>query len=190
MRNYYEVLQVFPNASGQEIKDAFRFLLFRYHPDHNKGKEDWAVQQTMSLVEAYHILADPARRMHHDAMRSVKMREDLPKKGLAIFGKSAKAKDTEALFKEGLEKFKADENEQAILAFRKVYDADPEFPNIGYNMAVCFLAIERLSEAQQWLQDHVAKKKDDTEAKAVFAKINTLAQKMKAARTAAAGSAQ
>ena len=189
MRNYYETLQVFPNASPQEVKDAFRFLLFRYHPDHNKGKEDWAVQETMNLVEAYHILADPARRMHHDVMRSVKMREDLPKKGLAIFGKSSKVKDLEAVFREGLEKFKADENEQAIIAFRKVYEADPDFPNIGYNLAVCFLAIERLGEAQQWLQDHVTKKKSDTEARAVFAKINTLAQKMKAARASAAGPA-
>jgi curved DNA-binding protein CbpA len=189
MRNYYEVLQVFPNASAQEVKDAFRFLLFRYHPDHNKGKEDWAVQQTMGLVEAYHILADPARRMHHDVMRSVKPRDELPKKGLAIFGKSAKAKDLDAVFKEGLEKLKADEFEQAIIAFRKVYEADPAFPNIGYNLAVCFLAIERLGEAQQWLQDHVAKKKDDAEARALFAKINTLAQKMKAARAATRGSA-
>ncbi len=189
MRNYYEVLQVFPNATSQEIKDAFRFLLFRYHPDHNKGKEDWAVQQTMGLVEAYHILADPARRLHHDVMRSVKLRDELPKKGLAIFGKSAKVKDLEAVFKDGLDKYRAEENEQAILAFRKVYDADPDFPNIGYNLAVCFLAIERLGDAQQWLQDHVAKRKDDNEARALFTKINTLAQTMKAARAGGASPA-
>jgi molecular chaperone DnaJ len=62
MRNCYEILQVFPNANIREIKDSFRLLLFRYHPDHNRDREDWAVHRTMELVEAYHILADPFRR--------------------------------------------------------------------------------------------------------------------------------
>jgi tetratricopeptide (TPR) repeat protein len=187
VKNYYEVLQVFPNASAQEIKDAFRFLLFRFHPDHNKGKEDWAVQQTMDLVEAYHVLFDPARRLHHDVMRTVKLRDEAPRKGFALFGKGGKARDLEPLFREGLEKYKAGEVEQAIGVFRKVYDAHPEYPNIGFNMAVCFLAIERLNESMQWLQDHVTRKKDDAEARALHAKIATLAQKMKAARAAAGG---
>lgn len=184
MRNYYETLQVFPNATQQEIKDAFRFLLFRYHPDHNKGKEDWAVLQTMDLVEAYHILSDPARRLHFDLMRTVKVRDEAPKKGFALFGKG-KSKTLGADMKEGVEKFKAGEMEQALKAFRKVYDADPEFPNVGYNIAVCFLAIERLGDAQQWLQDHAAKHKDDADARTLYAKVGTLAQKMKAARGAA-----
>ncbi|MEK7474204.1 MAG: DnaJ domain-containing protein [Candidatus Coatesbacteria bacterium] len=182
MRNYYEVLQVFPNATQQEIKDAFRFLLFRYHPDHNKGKEEWAVEQTMSLVEAYHILSDSARRLHHDVMRTVKLREDLPKKGL--FGRN-KSKDLDPLFREAIEKYKSGEVEQAIGAFRKVYDADPGYPNIGFNMGVCFLAIERMNDALQWLADHAARNKGDADSRALHAKIGTLAQKMKAARVAA-----
>jgi DnaJ-class molecular chaperone len=181
VRNYYEVLQVFPNATPQEIKDAFRFLLFRYHPDHNKGKEEWAVEQTMTLVEAYHILSDAARRLHHDMMRAVKLREDLPKKG--FFGRN-KAKDLDPLFKDGIEKFKDGEIERAIGSFRKVYDANPDYPNIGYNMGICFLAIERMNDALQWLADHAAKSKGDAEARAIHAKIGTLAQKMKAARIA------
>jgi len=186
MKNYYEVLQVFPNVSQQEIKDAFRFLLFRYHPDHNKGKEEWAVEQTMSLVEAYHILSDPARRLHHDAMRVIKLREDLPKKGL--FGRG-KAKELEPVFKDALERFRAGEVEQCIVGLRKIYDADPAYPNIGYNMSVCFLAIERMNDSLQWLQDHVAKKKDDADARALYAKISGLAQKMKAARASSSGAA-
>ena len=187
MKNYYEVLQVFPNASTQEVKDAFRFLLFRYHPDHNKGKEDWAVQQTMELVEAYHVLFDPARRLHHDVMRTVKLRDEAPKKGFALFGKGGKTKDLEPLFKEGLEKYKIGEVELAVVAFRKVYEANPDYPNVGFNLAVCFLAIERLNDALQWLQDQVARKKDDADARALYARISTLAQKMKAARAAADG---
>ena len=183
MKNYYETLQIVPVATIQEIKDAFRFLLFRYHPDHNKGKEDWAVQQTMGLVEAYHILSDPLRRAHHDVLRTVKVREVAPpKKGLALFSKpSEKTRLAEESYKTGVEKFRGDEYEQAILAFRKAFDADPEYPNLRFNMAVSFLAIERFNDALQWLQDHAGKNKEDLDARALYTKIGGLMSKRKAA---------
>lgn len=185
-RNHYETLQVFPNAGAQEVKDAFRFLLFRYHPDHNRGKEEWAVQKTMELVEAYHVLSDPARRAHHDVMRTVKLREDAPvKKGLFSKGPDEKTKQAEAACRDASEKFKADEFEQAILAFRKAADLDPEYPNVRFNMGVCFLALERLNDALAWIQDHVNRKKDDQDARALHQKVFTLSQKMKAARPGA-----
>lgn len=183
MRNCYEVLQVFPNASHQEIKDAFRFLLFRYHPDHNKGKEDWAVQKTMELVEAYHVLSDPHRRAHHDLLRGLKLREEPPKKGFALFGKAKeKAGQLEAILRDAAEKFKRDEYEQAIQAFRKALDLDGESSSARFNLALCFLAIDRLGDAQTWLQEQVGVKKDDAEARSLFAKIGALNQKRKAAR--------
>jgi predicted Zn-dependent protease len=181
MTNHYETLQVYPNASPQEIKDAFRFQLFRYHPDHNRGKEEWAVQRTMELVEAYHVLSDPARRAHYDVLRSVRMREETPKKGFSLFGKGNDKADRAApTFKGGIEKFKAGEYEQAIQLFRKTHGIDPGYPNVKFNVATCFLAIERLSDAMQWLQDHVARNKEDAEARALFSKIAALAHKRKA----------
>lgn len=180
MKNYYETLQVVPNMSQQEIKEAFRFLLFRYHPDHNAGKEEWAVQRTMELVEAYHILTDPMRRAHFDVVRGVKIRDGVPKKGLSLFGKGKeKAKQAEALFKEGLEKYQADEHEQAIKTFRKVHELDAEYPNVKFNLAVSFLALERYADALGWLQDHAGKNKEDATARALYAKISGLALKKK-----------
>ncbi len=181
MKSGYEVLKIMPNATLQEVKDAFRYLLFQYHPDHNKGREDWAVQQTMALVEAYHVLSDPARRAHHDVMRGVKVREAPPlKKGL--FSKpSEKTVQAEEHFKAGLEKYRADEYEQAILAFRKAFDADPDFPGTRFNLAIAFLGIERFNDALQWLQDHAARNKEDQEARALYTKIGGLMAKRKAA---------
>jgi len=184
VKNHYEMLQVTPVATAQEIKDAFRFMLFRYHPDHNRGREEWAVQQTMGLVEAYHVLSSSAKRAHYDLMRSVRVRDEAPKKkGFKLFGgKEDGADGTEALFKDGVALFKADEYEQAIRAFRKIYDADQSYPNVRYNMAICFLAIERVGEALQWMQDHVAKNKEDAEARAVYSKIFSFSQKRKASQ--------
>ncbi len=180
MRNCYEILQVFPSASVQEIKDSFRLLLFRYHPDHNKDREDWAVKKTMELVEAYHILADSFRRAHHDVMRTVKLREAEAKKGglKSLFGKSRQqSKEADALFKLGVDSYRAEEYEQAIQAFRRVWKLTADYPGVRYNMAVSFLAIERLSDASQWLQEHIGKNKEDAEARGLLSRVASLIQK-------------
>jgi len=180
MKNCYELLQVFPSAGAQEIKDAFRFLLFRYHPDHNKGREDWAVQRTMELVDAYHILSDPGRRAHHDVMRAVRLKEEKAKKGgFGIFGGSDKVKAAAAgeEFRRGLEAFRAEEYEQSLKRFAKVCELEPENGGAKFNLAACFLALEKLNEAVNWLQDYLLKNKDDLEAKALFGKITALQRK-------------
>ena len=182
MKNFYELLQVFPTATTQEVKDAFRFLLFRYHPDHNKGREDWAVQRTMEIVEAYHVLSDGFRRAHHDVMRGVKLRDVPPKKGGlgALFGKATpKNQAAEESFKRGLDAFKTGEFEQAVLAFKRAYELDSDFPGLRYNMAVSLLALERGHDAVQWLQDHVSRVKDDAEGRALLVKLNALQSKKK-----------
>jgi len=181
VKNCYETLQVFPTAGNQEIKDAFRFLLFRYHPDHNKGREDWAVQRTMELVDAYHTLSDTSRRAHHDVMRAVRLREDRGKKSGGLFGGGDKVKMAAAdeVFKQGVEAYKTDEFEQALKRFGKAIELDPENPNTKFNLSVCFLALEKFNEAVNWMQDYLMKGKDDLDAKSLFGKITALQRKIR-----------
>lgn len=187
MRNHYETLQVAPNSTPEQVKDAFRMLLYRYHPDHNRDREDWAVQQTMQIVESYHILADPQRRAHYDVMRSVRPR-DLPEKKGGLAGLFAKPKDhtaaAEASVRRALEAWRAEEFEAAAVAFRKAFEQDPALPNARYNLAVAFFALDRLGDALQWLQDHAARNKEDQEARALYAKVAALVQKRKQAAPA------
>jgi DnaJ-class molecular chaperone len=180
MKNCYEILQVFPSAGAHEVKDAFRFLLFRYHPDHNKGREDWAVQRTMELVDAYHVLSDPGRRAHHDVMRAVRLKEEKAKKGgFGLFGGGDKVKAAaiEEEFRRGLEAFRMDEYEQALKRFGKVTELDPEHGAAKFNLATCFLALEKLNEAINWLQDYLVKNKDDADARSLFGKMTALQRK-------------
>lgn len=63
-RDYYEVLDVGKDASGQEIKKAYRRLAKKYHPDVNKG--DGAEEKFKEVSEAYEILIDPEKRARYD----------------------------------------------------------------------------------------------------------------------------
>ena len=64
-RDYYEVLGVGRDASGDELKKAYRQLAMKYHPDRNAGDKD-AEQRFKELNEAYGILRDDQQRGAYD----------------------------------------------------------------------------------------------------------------------------
>lgn len=64
-RDYYEVLGVNKDASGDEIKKAFRKMSKKYHPDLNPG--DKAAEESFKEVnEAYQVLSDDEKRQRYD----------------------------------------------------------------------------------------------------------------------------
>lgn len=67
-RDYYEVLGVTRDADQKTIKDAFRQLALKYHPDRNK--QPGASDRFKEIAEAYAVLGDPKNRAEYDAHRS------------------------------------------------------------------------------------------------------------------------
>jgi signal peptidase I len=59
VRNPYEVLGVSPDASGEEIRDAY-WRLVRFH--RTEGEPLWAAAHLEEIQQAYELLSDPARR--------------------------------------------------------------------------------------------------------------------------------
>jgi curved DNA-binding protein len=64
--DYYEVLQLSPNADPDTVHRLFRVLAQRFHPD---NRETGDAGTFKSLVRAYEVLVDPARRAAYDAQR-------------------------------------------------------------------------------------------------------------------------
>ncbi len=64
-RDYYEILSVAKNAQEDEIKQAYRKLALKYHPDRNKGNAE-AEEKFKEATEAYEILRDPKKRAQYD----------------------------------------------------------------------------------------------------------------------------
>ena len=67
--DYYRVIGVDRNASGTQIKEAYRQLAFKYHPDRNK-ENDAAGEEMKRVNEAYAVLSNPAKRSEYDRLRT------------------------------------------------------------------------------------------------------------------------
>jgi molecular chaperone DnaJ len=64
-KNYYDILGVKRDASEKEIKQAYRRLARRYHPDVNPGDKS-AEAKFKEINAAYEILADKEKRQKYD----------------------------------------------------------------------------------------------------------------------------
>ena len=68
-KDYYQILGVEKNADAKKIKESYRELALKYHPDRNADNPEHI--ETMKLVnEAYAVLSDPKKRKEYDGLRN------------------------------------------------------------------------------------------------------------------------
>ncbi len=69
--DYYEIMQLSPNADTETVHRVYRLLAQRYHPDNTEtGNAELFVQ----LTEAFQTLGDPEKRAAYDARHSSEKR--------------------------------------------------------------------------------------------------------------------
>lgn len=69
MKNHYDLLGLFPNATPEEIKDAYRMMAMVWHPDRFSGNlklRKFAEERFKEINGAYEVLSDPAKRRTYD----------------------------------------------------------------------------------------------------------------------------
>jgi curved DNA-binding protein CbpA len=67
--DYYELLEISPQASQDTIHRVYRFMAARYHPD-IQGTGN--LEKFTQLTSAYKVLSDPNRRSEYDAQRATR----------------------------------------------------------------------------------------------------------------------
>ena len=68
--DYYQILGVEPDADAKSIKEAYRKLALRYHPDRNRD-DATAAARMKEINEAYAVLSHPDKRRQYDQMRTM-----------------------------------------------------------------------------------------------------------------------
>src|SRR6266550_748316 len=66
-KDYYATLGVPKTATAKEIKQAFRKLARKHHPDVNPGDKS-AETKFKGINEAYEVLGDPEKRKKYDEL--------------------------------------------------------------------------------------------------------------------------
>jgi curved DNA-binding protein CbpA len=77
MKDYYEIMGLSPDATGEEIRRGYRKLAIRYHPDRNMG-DPQCEERLKELNEAYQTLGVEERRTRYDLLRRWNSRENPP----------------------------------------------------------------------------------------------------------------
>jgi curved DNA-binding protein len=67
-QDYYQTLGVPKDADVKVIKDAYRELALRYHPDRNRD-DPQAADRMKAVNEAYAVLSHPDKRREYDALQ-------------------------------------------------------------------------------------------------------------------------
>lgn len=65
VKDYYRLLGVEREASGEEIKKAYRKLAMEYHPDRNRDKPG-SEELLKDINEAYQVIGDEEKRRQYD----------------------------------------------------------------------------------------------------------------------------
>ena len=66
-KDYYDILGVNRDATDRDIKQAFRRLARRWHPDVNSDDNE-AEEKFKEINEAYEVLSDPDKRAKYDRL--------------------------------------------------------------------------------------------------------------------------
>ena len=66
-KDYYKIMGVDKKATAKELKQAYRRLARKYHPDVNQGSKE-AEAKFKEINEAYEVLGDPEKRKRYDQL--------------------------------------------------------------------------------------------------------------------------
>ncbi len=135
MINYYQVLQVQEGSDRDKIRNSFRKLAKKYHPDKTKTNGISSEDKIKLLIKAYKTLTDSEKRIHYDTqLQSINIRDfyykEKAKRGSGKYDLRSQAKMVlnDLLNKNGpqavknYERLKEENKEFELLAFLNLKD--------------------------------------------------------------------
>lgn len=177
-QNYYEILGVFPAATTEEIETAYRMLLYKYHPDHNPDRAQWAHEMTSKVVEAYQCLANAEKRKIHNFQIYCPLKKKVTERKFLFFqGKQKKQWELAlAHFNAGVALYSR-QKAKAMAKFQDALQLWPRFSEATYNVGLCLVELAKLDEARTLFRQVKEKNPKDQEILRTLRRLEELAKK-------------
>ena len=68
MKDYYQLMGILRESTGDEVRKAYRKLVMEYHPDRNRNDPN-CEGRMKEINEAYQVLGDEEKRRQYDLFR-------------------------------------------------------------------------------------------------------------------------
>ncbi len=75
-KNYYQILDLSPDATKEEVRKAYKLFASKFHPDKN-GNDPFFNARFLEVQEAYEVLSDDDKRKEYDEQYFQKEELDL-----------------------------------------------------------------------------------------------------------------
>jgi curved DNA-binding protein CbpA len=122
--DYYDILGVARDATPDDIRQAFRGLAKKYHPDRNRSRAKWAENKIRIIIQAYDTLMDRDLRTAYD--RKLKQETD-PDEDVYRQSLRARAGDPHAEARLILEDLLHERGDEAVQVYEKVCEREDGF---------------------------------------------------------------
>ncbi|MEM9213922.1 MAG: DnaJ domain-containing protein [Cyanobacteria bacterium P01_F01_bin.150] len=136
-QTYYDVLGISPNASLDDIKQAFRRLARRYHPDLNPNNHQ-ALQKFQEVSRVYQVLSDPTERQKYNQR---------------LFGQEVdecqtlSAQTAVECYQKGLSLSQRGQYEKSIASYTRALARNPVLVDAYNQRGFAYYKMRRISEA-------------------------------------------
>jgi curved DNA-binding protein CbpA len=121
MKDYYAILEAPPDATPDQIREQYRFMIQAWHPDKftNPTQKERAAAKAKDVNEAYDVLSSPARRAYYDRSRLTDNSSQTTYAGTVRYGANdeRRLRDVESL-------------QRALEEQRKQADQDAEYARL------------------------------------------------------------
>lgn len=169
-KNYYEIFKLYPPVDLSQLQDAYKQLIFENHPDRNPQRQEWAIEKTMEIVEAYNVLIDPEKR----EVYNFQVRNDIRRESGEMVGvkrgllkmKTKEEGEAEERFQKGVAFFEDRDNwNQAQHEWVSAIRLVPGFSNAHFNLGVLYGYQGNFKDAISCFERVVKYSPNDYEAK-------------------------
>lgn len=145
-QDYYRILGLPPDAEPAQVKQRYRELVRKYHPDVAQDKT-LGHQTFVSIQEAYRVLSDPLRRSEYDRRTARKLETPSPSSQSSPGARHTAGSDVERLLSDAQVAFVRKQMSEAERCCRRVLHVQPNNAQAYAILGDIYTAVNRTDDA-------------------------------------------